>query len=119
MSCSSKIKTFSILCLYISDFTTSWLSPSCTVINLSLGVMISETVCSWFFAYLKSLPVTIPFNSSPSTTGIPEIFNSDVNCLSSSMVLVDLILIGSLTMPLSNFFTDLTCKACSSGELFL
>ena len=66
-------------------------------------MVISETVCSRLRAYLKSLPVTIPLSSSSSTTGIPEIFSSDVNCLSSSIVLVDFILIGSRTIPLSNF----------------
>ena len=107
LSLSSKTKIFSILCLYIKALTLSCVSPSLTVINLSLGVIISETNCSSSRAYLKSLLVTMPFNSSSSTTGIPEIFNSLVSCTNSFSVLVDLIVIGSRTMPLSNF---LTCK---------
>ena len=105
----SVTKIFSILLLYISFLTSSWDVPSTTVISLSFGVMIEETSASMSSAYLKSLPVTIPFNSSSSTTGIPEIFNSSVNCFNSPMVLVDLMVEGSLTTPLSCFLTALTC----------
>ena len=82
--------------------------PSVTVISFSFGVMIEDTSESILSAYLKSLPVTIPLSSPSSTTGMPEIFNSSVNCLNSPIVLVDLIVEGSLTTPLSCFFTAFT-----------
>ena len=70
-------------------------------------------------AYLKSLLVTIPINFPSSTTGMPEILSSVVSCMSSLIVFVDLMVVGSLTTPLSYFLTVFTSKTCSSMELFL
>ena len=70
--------------------------------------MIEETFESILSAYLKSLLVTIPFNSPSSTTGIPEMLNSAVSCFNSLIDLDELIVTGSLTIPLSYFFTALT-----------
>ena len=105
---SSKTRIFSILFSYINFFTFSCDVPSETVISFSAGDMIDETLSSILSAYLKSLLVTIPFSSSSSTTGIPEIFNSSVNCFNSAIDLLELIVIGSLTTPLSYFLTALT-----------
>ena len=70
--------------------------------------MIEETKASILSAYLKSLLVTIPFNSLSSTTGMPEIFSSVVSLINSPMDLSDSIVIGSLTTPLSYFLTVFT-----------
>ena len=115
----SRTNTFSILLLYINCITSSCEKPSLTVTNLSNGVIIEETSASIFSAYLKSLPVTIPFNLPSSTTGIPEILNLLVRFFNSSIEFFELIVTGSLTIPLSYFFTAFTSIAWSSIELFL
>ncbi len=53
----------------------------------------------------------MPTNAPLSTTGIPEILSSLVSCTSSPTSLSDLIVIGSLTIPLSYFLTFLTSAA--------
>ena len=70
--------------------------------------MMDETGACISSAYLKSLLVTIPLRSFPSTTGIPEILSSSVSCFNSAIVLSDSIVMGSLTTPLSYFLTLLT-----------
>ena len=61
----------------------------------------------------------MPTNAPLSTTGIPEILSSLVSCTSSPTSLSDLIVIGSLTIPLSYFLTFLTSAACASMDRFL
>ena len=53
----------------------------------------------------------MPTKLSLSTTGIPEIFNSCVNFTSSPTLFSEEIVIGSLTIPLSNFLTNVTSLA--------
>ena len=105
---SSRTRIFSILFSYINFLTSSWEVPSVTVTSFSNGVIIDETGAAISSAYLKSLLVTIPFSIPSSTTGIPEILSSSVSCLSSAIDLLDLIVVGSLTTPLSCFLTALT-----------
>ena len=104
-------RIFSILLSWSSFLITSKSSPSFAVTSFSLGVIISDTLAEKFCSFLKSLLVTIPTKLSSSTTGIPEILSSLVSCISSPTSLSDLIVIGSLTIPLSYFFTFLTSEA--------
>ena len=108
---ASTTKIFSILFLYISCITSFWENPSFTVTSLLSGVIIDATSESISSAYLKSLPVTIPCNFPSSTTGIPEILSSLVSFFNSPIELVDDIVTGSLTMPLSYFLTVFTSWA--------
>ena len=108
VSFSSITSIFSILFSYIIFFTESWDVPSLTVTNLSKGVIIEETGSCILSAYLKSLLVTIPFSCPLSTTGIPDILSSVVSCCNSLIDLLDSIVMGSLTTPLSYFLTALT-----------
>ena len=112
-------RIFSILFLYRRSLITSKLSFSVAVTNFSLGVIILDTARVESRTFLKSLEVTIPTKFSFSTTGIPEILYSWVNLISSPTVLSGEIVIGSLTIPLSNFFTELTSFACSIIGIFL
>ena len=75
------------------------------------GVMIDFTGADKSETFLKSLEVTIPTRLPSLTTGIPEIFKSWVSFISSPTLLLEAMVIGSLTMPLSNFLTILTSLA--------
>ena len=116
---SSTKGIFSILFSYKRVLTWSRPSFSFAVTSLSLGVIIVPTLAEVSETFLKSLEVTIPTKWFSSTTGMPEILRSLVNWTSSPIVLSDEIVIGSLTIPLSNFLTDETCCAWSWIDKFL
>ena len=67
-----------------------------------------------------SLFVKIPNNLSPSsTTGMPEISLTFINSRASANVADGSIVSGSITIPVSNFFTFETFCDCSSMDIFL
>ncbi len=78
---------------------------SLTVIKRSLGVITFETGSSKRVSKRKSRLVTMPTNSSPLTTGTPEIFLERVKLITSRMLTSGETVMGSLITPLSYFFT--------------
>ena len=107
--------TFSIRCLCNSDSTSSSSAPSRTVTSRSCGVMTVDTGASRFVSNRRSLPVTMPMVALPSTTGTPEMPIAFVRSITSRIVISGDTVIGSRTMPLSNFLTRRTSRACMSG----
>jgi len=116
---SSTTSTFSIRCLCSSASTSSFGAFSRTVTSRACGVITEDTGASSFVSKRKSRWVTMPTTFVPSTTGTPEMFFARVNARTSRIVICGGTLIGSLITPLSNFFTRLTWRACSSIDMFL
>ncbi len=94
-------------------------APSRAVTSLSLRVITSEIFTSMRGSNRTSRLVTMPTSSRPETTGTPEMLCSLVSFSSSPTVRSGVIVIGSRMMPLSNFFTERTSRACCSIVMFL
>ncbi len=112
-------RTFSMRCLCSNAVISSLLAPSLTVTSLSLDVIIFLTGSSNCVSNRKSRLVTIPTNSSPSTTGTPEISLESVRLITSLILVMGLTVIGSRITPASYFLTCRTCLDWSSGLIFL
>ena len=111
--------TFSILCLCNNARTSSAPAPSLTVTSFSFGVITEVTEALMSVANLTSRRVTIPTKFPFSRIGTPEILFASVSALSCSKVADDSIVNGSLTTPLSYFFTAQTSLAWSSIDILL
>ena len=112
-------RIFSIRWRWSNSFTSSSSKSSPTVTNLSFDVMMVSTVASRFASNLTSRLVTMPTRPELSTTGIPEISFSFISATRSRMVASTGMVKGSLTTPLSYFFTRRTSRACFSMLMLL
>ena len=116
---SDTTNTFSMRCLCSNERTSSSSAPSRTVTSRSCGVMTVETGASRCVSKRKSRCVTIPMVSLPATTGTPEMPIALVRSMTARIVMSGDTVMGSRTMPLSNFLTLSTSRACISGCIFL
>ncbi len=81
--------------------------------------MMLLTGCSRLVSKRVSRPVTIPTTLPFLTTGTPLILLAWVSAINSRTVVSGVTVIGSFTIPASNFFTRRTSAACATMSMFL
>ena len=113
----STTSSFSIRFLCRISFACSSVVPTGTVTRSSLVITL-EIGWSKFVSNLKSRFVRIPTSFPLRVTGSPEIRYLFITSSASWTLWSGSTVMGSMIIPLSDFFTRSTSTACSSAVLF-
>ncbi len=112
--------TRSSRCVCISAIASSRVAPSRTVTSRARGVIMFLTGCPRLVSKRRSRLVTMPTTRPfASITGNPEILCRLVSASTSRTFMFRVIVIGSLTTPLSKRLTLATSAACARAVMFL
>ncbi len=110
---SSTTSSFSMRCLWSSFLDSSRVMLDLTVMRFFL-VITWDTGCSRFSSKRRSRLVRMPTSFSFLTTGTPEMEYWCIRASASLTFRSGSMVIGSTTMPLSDFFTRSTSMAWRS-----